>query len=168
MKEQQSTDIVRISAIRAEQGTNLKFDGLDVAGVHVGGEIRDEIPEEHRTTAFAIAASLAATGQPLYYSRVNNAISTDATFAAAPTRHFNFKKSGSLPVVSMEGIWSFATNTGTLVLTFDDGPIETLDVNDPFAFIGWLHLNVVEELTFDGNTLATPELRTWELDDFLA
>jgi hypothetical protein len=81
MNEQQRPDSIRISAIRGQQDTDCRFGGLDLAGVHALGEIITEIPEEHRTAALAIAASLAATGQPVYYSFGHNAISTDATLA---------------------------------------------------------------------------------------
>lgn len=162
----QNLGIIRIDSIHASQDTELEFRGLDLAGVGVLGEIIAEISGEHRSTAFAITASLFGTQRPVYYSYPLNAVSTDASFGATPSRPVNFARTGALRVMNIDGIWSFSTGSGTLVLTLEDGPIAHVDVNDPNALIGWLHVVKIATVTFDGTTIATALPRLWPQDAF--
>lgn len=161
----QNLGIIRIDSIRASQATEVEFRGLDLAGVGVLGEIIEEISGD-RSTAFAITASLLATQRSVYYSYPLNAVSTDATFSATPSLRLNFARTGALRVVNIDGIWSFSTASGRLVLTLEDGPIAHVDVNEPNALIGWLHMIKIATVTFDGTTLATAPPRLWPPDAF--
>ena len=160
--------IVCVAALRASQtDEEFEFKGLDPLGAGTLGEILTEIEPDNRGTVFAVAASMFAAGQPVYYSYGLNAISTDATFGATPSKVPNFQRTGALPVVSVDGIWMLRENSGTLIMTFESGAVVPFGVNEVGPFIGWLHLIGVDLVTFDGERLATAKLKTWEADDFL-
>lgn len=162
---EQRLDVVRVAGLRARQTSQgFEHKGMDLQGFGILGEI---VPEENRSTAFAIAAAMLSKGVPVYYSYKLRAISTDPTFGMTPSLAPNFAKTGPLRVVAIDGIWMFSTSVGHLVITLEDGPLAQIDVDDPSAFIGWLHMSDLDMLTLNERTLDTAPPRTWEQGSFI-
>ena len=157
-EQQLDVDVVRIATVRARQDNNeFHFEGLDPSGVGVLGEI----PASNGALIFAIATSMFATGKPVYYSFKKNAISTDATFGATPSKQPDYAQKGAITVDSIDGIWPLSGTSGQLVLTLVTGPVVPVDVSEPNAFIGWLHMLKAGKVSFDGETIATEKPQEW-------
>lgn len=158
-------NVIRIVGLRATQTTHeLKYKGMDVLGVELFGPI--EPPQNDPGTAFAVAASMLASGRSVYHSKELNAISTDPTFGATPSKRVNFDVTKAVDVESVDGIWLLPQKKGRLVLTLEDGSLADIEINEANAFIGWMSMAEIGGVTFDGTVLAFKRSK-WPADRYI-
>jgi hypothetical protein len=116
---------------------------LDFLGVTEGSEAK-----QVASNVFALVATMMAHGKPVYYSRDDDAMSTDPFFASHPADQQPFPQ--PLKVIDTDLLWKFGTNTGKLILTLQNRSVTYFDMNDPVALIGWAQTCKTHAVLFDG------------------